>query len=300
MRRKIRIMENDKKAYAEESEKLFERQAKMIEKLKDENKTLCKDMLRSNKAHREATKPANIDADIRIIKEKLNKETQIQKQLDDEMKSVQKQIVERKRVNQSTNVSQSQVQANQAQQIKVLENRLENATMKFNESISKNKELRSQIDAYRKEKVIFESVYYKLEKQLQDKRSEMNELIDVANNVYEEKDKVQSQLANLKLTSEKEQNEFNAEISAVQELIEKDDHMRNQITSNLKKNHQENSEVNKITQKLKGTPHSSHRSEDETINQLKELTKQKISNYEEAFIKIMAATGISDLDRLVA
>lgn len=116
----------------------------MIDKLKDENRTLCKEMLRNNKLKREANKqPANIDSDIKIIKDKLTKETQIQKQLDDEMKSVQKQIVERKRVNQSTNVSQSQVQANQAQQIKVLENRLETATMKFNESISKNKEMRA-------------------------------------------------------------------------------------------------------------------------------------------------------------
>lgn len=75
--------------------------------------------------------------------------------------------------------------------------------------------------------MIFESVYYKLEKQLQDKRSEMTELIDVANNVYEERDNLQSKLANLIQTSEKEQNEFNTEIRAVQELIEKDDHMRN-------------------------------------------------------------------------
>ena len=35
------------------------------------------------------------------------------------------------------------------------------------------------------------------------------------------------------------------------------------------------------------------------MDQLKELTNQKISNYEEAFTKIMAATGISDLQKLV-
>lgn len=57
--------------------------------------------------------------------------------------------------------------------------------------------------------------------------------------------------------------------------------------------------MNQITQKLKGSSHSTHKDDDETLNQLKELTKQKISNYEEAFVKIMAATGISDLDKLV-
>ena len=42
-------MENDKKAYQEESEQMLKRQSNMIEKLKDENKHHCKDMLKNNK-----------------------------------------------------------------------------------------------------------------------------------------------------------------------------------------------------------------------------------------------------------
>jgi chromosome segregation ATPase len=38
MRRKIRIMENDKKAYVEESDQMLKRQANLIDKLKEENK----------------------------------------------------------------------------------------------------------------------------------------------------------------------------------------------------------------------------------------------------------------------
>jgi hypothetical protein len=49
-------------------------------------------------------------------------------------------------------------------QIKILENRLEKANQKFNESIASNKLMRESIDNLRKEKSIFENVYNKLEK----------------------------------------------------------------------------------------------------------------------------------------
>jgi hypothetical protein len=50
--------------------------------------------------------------------------------------------------------------------------------------------MRSQIDDLRKEKVIFENLYGKLETQLAKKRNEVNQVVDVANSAYEERDKV--------------------------------------------------------------------------------------------------------------
>ena len=121
----------------------------------------------------------------------------------------------------SQNVSQSQYQ----KQIKILENRLEKANSKFNESIAQNKVMREEIDNLRKEKVIFENVYAKLETQLGEKRRDVANIIEVANSSYEERDKVQEKLATLISQSEKEQAEFTKEIKAVQDLIDKDDQM---------------------------------------------------------------------------
>ena len=41
-------MENDKKAYQEESEQMLKRQANLIEKLKGENRSLCQEMIANN------------------------------------------------------------------------------------------------------------------------------------------------------------------------------------------------------------------------------------------------------------
>lgn len=49
LKRRIRIMENDKKAYQDESAQMLKRQANLVDKLKDENRTLCKQMVQNSK-----------------------------------------------------------------------------------------------------------------------------------------------------------------------------------------------------------------------------------------------------------
>ena len=48
-------------------------------------------------------------------------------------------------------------------QIKMFEGRLDKALVKFNESLARNKELREQIDHMRRERVVFDGVYRKIE-----------------------------------------------------------------------------------------------------------------------------------------
>jgi chromosome segregation ATPase len=73
-------------------------------------------------------------------------------------------------------------------QIKILENRLEKCYHKFNEAITKNKELREQINNLRRERLVFDGIYKKLEKELQDKKKDMARIIDVCNIAYESRD----------------------------------------------------------------------------------------------------------------
>jgi hypothetical protein len=49
-------------------------------------------------------------------------------------------------------------------QVKILENRLDQANVKFNKSLANNRKLREEIDNLRGERTTFNSVYKKLEK----------------------------------------------------------------------------------------------------------------------------------------
>ena len=80
-------------------------------------------------------------------------------------------------------------------QIRILENRLDKSLIKFNEAITHNKVLREEIDELRRERVVFENVYRKMERELQERKKKMAEIIEVSNQAYEQRDTYQMEIA---------------------------------------------------------------------------------------------------------
>lgn len=70
-------------------------------------------------------------------------------------------------------------------QIRVLENRLDKSLVKFNKALSVNRELRGNIDGLRRERLVFDGIYRKFERELQDQKKQMAEIIEISNSAYE-------------------------------------------------------------------------------------------------------------------
>ncbi|CAG9318865.1 unnamed protein product [Blepharisma stoltei] len=176
-------------------------------------------------------------------------------------------------------------------QMRILENRLDKANQKFNEAIAHNKKLREEIDNLRRERVIFDKIYQKLEKELHNKRKEMANIIEAANSAYEDRDRAQDQLAALKQQAEREQMEFEKEWKNLNTLIEKDKKMKDFLKlKQAEREHAEHTEAPKAeddTARKRGKASPS------------QLTAERVKIYEDAFNKIQAATGIQDIDELV-
>ena len=79
-------------------------------------------------------------------------------------------------------------------QIRILENRLDKALIRFSEAVSSNKQLRQEIDDLRRERVVFESVYKRLERELQEKKKQMTDTIELSNRAYEQRDRYQMEV----------------------------------------------------------------------------------------------------------
>ena len=81
---------------------MLARQSNLIEKLKDENRNYCKEMLNNTKQKKQMIEVkknmAESQSEIQSIKDKIEKEISPPKQLDLEMIDVQKNFVEKKRV----------------------------------------------------------------------------------------------------------------------------------------------------------------------------------------------------------
>merc|ERR1712054_551244 len=95
-----------------------------------------------------------------------------------------------------------------------------------NEAIEANRVLREQIDMLRRERVVFDDIYRKLENELQMKKKEMAFIIEQANAAYEARDSAQAQMAALKQQADKEHAEFEKEWRELGRLIENDKKMK--------------------------------------------------------------------------
>jgi hypothetical protein len=73
---------------------MLKRQSNMVEKLKEENRNLCKEMVVNSKKKKEMTEVksniATTQTEIKKIKDKIDLEIQKQKQSDEDVKQIQK------------------------------------------------------------------------------------------------------------------------------------------------------------------------------------------------------------------
>ena len=106
--------------------------------------------------------------------------------------------------------------------IKLLENRLEKAYVKYNQSITHNKQLREQINNLRRERIMFESIDSNLERELQKLKKDMAEMIQLASIAFEAKEKAIAEMNQLKVLADKEQQGFEEEWKQLTAIIEDD------------------------------------------------------------------------------
>lgn len=83
-------------------------------------------------------------------------------------------------------------------QLKVLEARLDKGTHKLNETLAQIQDQKKLIDKLRREKGVFQTLYHKLEKELNEKRKQMANIIEKANQSYEERDKMTANINSIK------------------------------------------------------------------------------------------------------
>lgn len=146
------------------------RQQQNLDKLRAENENLKTDV--ATLQARTTMKPLNsfeqsqLDK-VTIQKERYNHLVDIEKSklsANEEQISKLRQQIWNKRRNMGGTNAVTESQRNGEKQVRILENRLDQAIVKFNRMLANNKKLREDIDNLRTERISFEGVYKKLEK----------------------------------------------------------------------------------------------------------------------------------------
>ena len=140
---------------------------------------------------------------------------------------------------------------------------------------------------------MFDNIYKKLEKELHEKKRQMANVIELSNMTYEQRDNCQMEITAIDQANRKEQEDFEEQMIELGRMLEQDFKLQSSKSA--------------PTLKTKNSLNSSGGKGDK-MNRKEALTKlqqeaqssiERVQNFEEAFNKITAATGIKDIEELV-
>jgi len=204
---------------------------------------------------------------------------------DIKIKQTEKKISQQRKSMGGVHMSQAKQVALQ-KHIRVLENRLDQANRKFNHSLSENKDLRSDIDHMRTERTIFQNLYKKLDKNLNDNKDEIAKVIESSTSAYDARDDAQNKMIALKEKSDKELLQYNTDLKELMRIIDHDRKLKEFMSVKC----EDRAEMLGFS-----LQHALRREERERKNEKEDV----IQSYEMAFEQIKDATDIEDLQLLV-
>ena len=152
--------------------------------------------------------------DIQNLKNQIMQEMEQKKAFDDKIAEIQQDFLTIKNEMGGLNATEA-LQKRYEKHIRILENRLDKANQKFNDSIEYDKKLRAEIDKLRKERFFFENIYKKLEKELEKVRKDISKNLEDAYDNYEQRDNNQEQFENLKAQMIKKETEYTNILSGI-------------------------------------------------------------------------------------
>ena len=296
-----RNMELNRKSFAEDSALVLRQQQQKLDKLRKENDDLKADVttLQMRNSHQPMTsfeqdQLTKLYEESARYRDLIESEKELLQSMQDQITERRKQIWEHRRMTGGVNAA-AENQKVVEKQVRILENRLDQALVKFNKSLAHNRKLRQEIDDLRGERAAFEGVSKKLEKSLVEKKRRMAEVIEQSNQAYEQRDRAQLESMAIDQANRKETEAFDQQMTELQRILDEE----LQITTAKPKPDPAATaaeEAARAEAERKAAIEASLAKEKEEERQ-KRL--QRLRTFEEAFRKISAATGVTDVNQLV-
>mmetsp|Transcript_35971 Transcript_35971/g.113038 ORF Transcript_35971/g.113038 Transcript_35971/m.113038 type:complete len:515 (-) Transcript_35971:102-1646(-) len=280
----------------------------LMEKMRGDNEVLKQDLARES---REAIMTGNMTGSADIIRlqdeadryaSKIEAERKKIAELDSHIDKVQAKILEQRRKIGGVNAAKENNERIE-KEIRKLENRLDKALVKFNESLARNKQLRQKIDDMRRERVVFDGIYEKLERELHEKKKEMQAIIEASNHAYDARSRAFQEMAALKSQADGDRQEFQREWAELGRLIEQDRKIRENMRAQNAEAKEEAKDEALLTmhqeEEMINTTDGSESFIKDTRAPHLQLTETTVASYEEAFKKIAKAVGSTDVEEVV-
>lgn len=313
LQREYAFLEQNRRDFVKNSTNEITRQQKLLEQLKLENEQLSQELrvrVRQaptsnvqrrtiNKLRDEAALFTHKCGDMEAGAEKAKRQAELLKM----------KILKQRHDMGGVNAAKEN-QAMVTKQMRILENRLEKALVKFNEALAHNKTRREGIDNLRRERVVFDNIYRKLEADLLETKQRMSAVIEDSTAAYETRDRMQKQARDIEAGMRRERNAFERRMTRLSQTLgdhqtANRDEMRRLRKESLRR--QANSTVGLIHGEGgdgAGGEASGAGSEPSSPGRRGagggDTLEKRVAILKDGFASIQEATGIADVDELIA
>merc|ERR1719253_1926500 len=186
----------------------------------------------------------------------------------------------------------------QLRQIRVLENRLDKAMIKYNEAQSIRKTYEQIVKRLKEERIGFDNQLAAIERTLKAKERDYEELLLLSHDAYHAKEMAQAELHRFEQGVMEERNQRDKEVQdkklLVQQRVEMNQRLEQRERMLKKQQDLERAGERQLKETSATTDMTSGISSDYANEE-----RQKLMDYEEAFHRIKESTGVSDVNEVI-
>ncbi|KPP73541.1 hypothetical protein Z043_107365, partial [Scleropages formosus] len=171
-----------------------------------------------------------------------------------------------------------------------LENKLHHALVQFNEQLTKNAQLREDLEALRLQWIWFQQLQYKLDKELQEVHRDIGDMINQSTVTYDARVEAQSKMVQLKEKADKDLAQYSEEMKELESVIAHERRLKEFISTKSKERSSREDSLD-----------PTHRQAlEERERKRVEPGEEMLDSLEEVFHKIQSVTGEENLDLLAS
>uniref|UniRef100_A0A3B4WS16 Outer dynein arm docking complex subunit 1 n=1 Tax=Seriola lalandi dorsalis TaxID=1841481 RepID=A0A3B4WS16_SERLL len=287
LQRQFRIMEGDRQTYNIQAREQIRKQQQEMDKLLKEQEELHRNLgvcksLSHQQRDSEDTKSLRAMLEQRdMLEDKLGKEKQCQKELEREISNIELKLAELRKGEVSISDTQRSEVRQTQKAIRTLEYKLDRALTRFNEQLTKNSHLREELQTLHIERVRFQQLHNRLDKELHEVRKKIGESVNLSNAAYDARVEAQSKMTMMREKAVKDLSQYNAEMKELERVIAHEYSLKEFMTTKC-----------------------SERSGQDDVSEVKEQRRtdsgeESLDVLREVFERIQAMTGEDNLDMLV-
>ncbi|XP_076861674.1 coiled-coil domain-containing protein 114 isoform X2 [Brachyhypopomus gauderio] len=292
LQRQFRIMEGDRQAYSVQSQELLRKQRLEMEKLREEQAELQKRLrVSQSDVHRLSagqhtqqlrTLLANSDQ----LQEDMQQQRLLQAELEKEILNVEKKLAELRKAEVNASDTQKSLVRHTQKAKRTLENKLDRALVRFNQQLTRNGELREELETLRVERLNFQQLQRRLNKELQDVRKEIGEVISTSTAAYDARLEAQSKMMMMKEKGVKDLVQYSSEVKELERVIAHEQNLKEFMTTKCSERSSQDTQEFRRRQEMK----------EQRRTDSGEVT---VETLDDVFQRIQKVTGEEDLEKLV-